>query len=74
MFQVQKKSILSSSYLHKREDIFKSRFHFRDALSKLYDLNLLEIPIRANPGEPPTLPKGMEYVTMSHYQDASITC
>ena len=62
---------LSSS----RAKVFlESRFYIRDALSKLFDLNPLEIPLRANPGEPPTLPKGMGYVSMSHCQDACIIC
>jgi len=52
----------------------ESRFYIRDALSKLFDLNPLEIPLRANPGEAPTLPKGMGYVSMSHCHDACIIC
>jgi len=64
-------SKLSSS----RAKIFlESRFYIRDALSKLFNLNPLEIPLKANPGEPPTLPGGMGYVSMSHCQDACIIC
>ena len=32
----------------------------------------LEIPIIANPGEPPELPKGMGYLSFSHCSDAII--
>ena len=64
-------SNLSSS----RAKVFlESRFYIRDALSKLFDLNPLEIPLRAYPGEPPTLPKGMGYISMSYCQNACIIC
>ncbi len=64
-------SKLSSS----RAKIFlESRFYIRDALSKLFDLNPLEIPLSANPGKPPSLPSGMGYVSMSHCKDSCIIC
>ena len=66
---------IASDLSSARAKIFlESRFYIRDALSKLFDLNPLEIPLRANPGEPPTLPKGMGYVSMSHCKDACIIC
>ena len=52
----------------------ESRFFIRDALSNLFDLNPSEIPLKANPGEPPTIPEGMGYISMSHCQDACIVC
>ena len=66
---------IASNLSSSRAKVFlESRFYIRDALSKLFDLNPLEIPLRANPGEPPTLPQGMGYVSMSHCQDACIIC
>ena len=32
----------------------------------------MEIPIIANPGEPPELPKGMGYISLSHSSDAIV--
>tara|TARA_B100000900_G_scaffold396521_1_gene395898 strand:- start:310 stop:912 length:603 start_codon:yes stop_codon:yes gene_type:complete len=66
---------IASNLSSLRAKVFlESRFYIRDALSKLFDVNPLEIPLRANPGEPPTLPNGMGYVSMSHCQDACIIC
>ena len=67
-------NIASNLSLSRAKVFLESRFYIRDALSKLFDLNPLEIPLRANPGEPPSLPKGMGYVSMSHCQDACIIC
>lgn len=64
-------SNLSSS----RAKVFlESRFYIRDALSSIFDLNPLEVPLKANPGEPPTLPNGMGFLSMSHCKDACIIC
>ena len=52
----------------------ESRFYIRDALSNLFNINPLEIPLTANPGEAPTLPKGMGYISLSHCKDACIVC
>ena len=66
---------IASNLPSSRAKIFlESRFYMRDALSKLFNLNPLEIPLRANPGEPPSLPKGMGYISMSHCEDACIIC
>ena len=66
---------IASNLPSSRAKIFlASRFYMRDALSKLFYLNPLEIPLRANPGEPPSLPKGMGYISMSHCEDACIIC
>ena len=66
---------IASNLSSSRAKVFlESRFYIRDALSRLFDLKPLEIPLRANPGEPPTLPIGMGYVSMSHCQDACIIC
>ncbi len=56
-----------------RANIFlESRAYIRQSLSTLFNLNPLEIPIVANPGEPPELPKGMGYFSFSHCSDAII--
>ena len=44
----------------------------RDALSALFNINPLNIPITANPGKPPKLPNGMGYISISHCKDAFI--
>ncbi len=64
-------STLSSS---KAKVFLESRFYIRNALSNFFKLDPLEIPLIANPGEPPTLPKDMGYVSMSHCEDACIVC
>ena len=58
---------------NKRAKIFlESRAHIRQSLAALFDLNPLEIPLIANPGEPPLLPKGMGNISLSHCKDAII--
>ena len=44
----------------------------RDALSDLFKMNPLQIPISADPGKPPKLPTGMGYISISHCIDAFI--
>tara|TARA_Y100001978_G_scaffold152585_1_gene137835 strand:- start:840 stop:1433 length:594 start_codon:yes stop_codon:yes gene_type:complete len=48
----------------------ETRYYIRDALSNLFDINPLKIPIIANPGKPPILPRGMGYISISHCKDA----
>ena len=58
---------LSSS----RSKIFlETRAYLRQSLSTLFDLEPLEIPINAHPGEPPSLPSGMGNISLSHCKDA----
>ena len=58
---------LSSS----RSKIFlETRAYLRQSLSTLFDLDPLEIPINAHPGEPPSLPSGMGNISLSHCKDA----
>jgi len=58
---------LSSS----RSKIFlETRAYLRQSLSTLFDLDPLEIPINAQPGEPPSLPSGMGNISLSHCKDA----
>ena len=60
---------LSSS----RSKIFlETRAYLRQSLSTLFDLDPLEIPINAKPGEPPKLPSGMGNISLSHCKDAII--
>ena len=65
-------NIASNLSLSRSQVFLESRFYIRDALSNLFDLNPLKIPLKANPGEPPSLPNGMGYISMSHCQDACI--
>ena len=54
-----------------RSKIFlETRAYLRQSLSTLFDLDPLEIPINANPGEPPILPSGMGNISLSHCKDA----
>ena len=58
---------------NQRANIFlESRAYIRKSLATLFNLNPLEIPIIANPGEPPELPKGMGNLSFSHCNDAII--
>jgi len=58
---------LSSS----RSKIFlETRAYLRQSLSTLFDLDPLEIPINAQPGEPPNLPSGLGNISLSHCKDA----
>ena len=56
-----------------RAKIFlETRYYMRDALSTLFNINPLRIPITADPGQPPVLPHGMGSISISHCQDAFI--
>ena len=56
-----------------RAKIFlETRYYMRDALSALFNISPLKIPITAHPGEPPKLPDGMGYISISHCKDAFI--
>jgi len=47
-----------------------SRGCMRKVISNVTGLDPLEIPLKANPGAPPKLGKGLGYVSMSHCSDA----
>ena len=54
-----------------RSKVFlETRAYLRQSLSTLFDLDPLEIPINAHPGEPPILPPGMGNISLSHCKDA----
>ena len=54
-----------------RSKVFlETRAYLRESLSTLFDLDPLEIPINAQPGEPPSLPSGMGNISLSHCKDA----
>ena len=64
---------IASNLSQSRAKIFlETRFYMREALSALFDINPIEIPIKAHPGEPPRLPNGMGYISISHCIDAFI--
>ena len=44
----------------------------RDALSALFNINPMKVPLTALPGKPPKLPNGMGYLSISHCKDAFI--
>ena len=47
-----------------------SRGCLRNVMSTMTDLDPLDIPLKAEPGEPPLLAKGWGYISMSHCSDA----
>ena len=47
-----------------------SRGCLRHAISSIMGLKPLEIPLKADPGEPPSLAEGLGYISMSHCSDA----
>ncbi len=54
-----------------RSKIFlETRAYLRKSLSTVFNLDPLEIPINANPGQPPSLPSGMGNISLSHCKDA----
>ena len=54
-----------------RSKVFlETRGYLRQSLSTLFDLDPLEIPITAYPGEPPLLPPKMGHISLSHCKDA----
>ena len=66
---------IASNLTSSRAKVFlESRFYTRYSLSNLFNLNPLDIPLTADPGKPPTLPKGMGYVSISHSKDTCIIC
>ena len=64
---------IASNLSQSRAKIFlETRYYMRDALSALFNINPNKIPITAHPGEPPKLPNGMGYISISHCKDAFI--
>jgi len=62
---------IAKNLSRRRSKIFlETRAYLRQSLSTLFDLDPLEIPINAHPGEPPTLPSGMGNISLSHCKDA----
>ena len=56
-----------------RSKVFlETRAYLRQSLSTLFNLDPLEIPLNAPPGEPPRLPPGMGNISFSHCKDALI--
>ena len=69
----QKELEIANRLSKQRATIFlESRAYIRQCLGHLFNLNPLEIPIIANPGEPPKLHKGMGHCSFSHCNDAII--
>ena len=64
---------IASNLSEARAKIFlETRYYMRDALSALFNINPMKIPITAHPGKPPKLPNGMGYISISHCKDAFI--
>ena len=66
---------IASNLSEARAKIFlETRYYMRDALSALFDINPMKVPITAYPGKPPELPNDMGYISISHCKDAFIIC
>lgn len=64
---------IASTLSKSRAKIFlETRYYMRDALSALFNIHPIKIPITANPGKPPKLPNGMGFISISHCKDAFI--
>ena len=64
---------IASNLSQARAKIFlETRYYIRDALSALFNINPMKVPINAYPGKPPKLPNGMGYISISHCKDAFI--
>ena len=64
---------IASNLSKARAKIFlETRYYMRDALSALFNINPMKVPIKAHPGKPPELPNGMGYISISHCKDAFI--
>mgnify|MGYP001378156227 CR=1 FL=1 len=66
---------IASRLSAKRAKVFlESRCYIRNALSSLFNIKPLEIHLKANPGKPPILPRGMGNISISHCENAFIIC
>ena len=64
---------IASNLSQARAKIFlETRYYMRVALSALFNIHPMKIPITAQPGKPPKLPNGMGYISISHCKDAFI--
>ena len=64
---------IASNLSQEKAKIFlETRFYMRDALSALFNIERISIPIVAPPGKPPRLPSGMGFISISHCKDAFI--
>jgi len=64
---------IASNLTRERAKIFlETRYYIREALSPLFKINPMRVPITALPGKPPKLPSGMGYISISHCKDAFI--
>ena len=50
----------------------ETRAYIRQSLATIFDLDPLDIPLNANPGEPPKLPIEMGHISLSHCKDAIV--
>ena len=64
--------IASSLSLARSKIFLETRFYIRDALSSLFNMDPLKIPISADPGKPPILPSEMGFISISHCKDSFI--
>ena len=56
----------------RKKEFQHSRGYTRQALSSVFNVEPLEIPLHAPPGLPPSLPEAYGHVTISHCEDALI--
>ena len=58
--------------INKSKIFLETRSYLRKSLATLFNIDPLDIPIKANPGEPPKLPAGMGNLSLSHCKDAIV--
>jgi len=64
---------IASNLSQARAKIFlATRYYMREALSTLFNIEPIKIPIMAPPGKPPKLPTGMGFISISHCKDAFV--
>ena len=64
---------ISKLLSEKRAKVFlESRAFMRQCLSNLFNLNPLEIPLKAHPGEIPNIPEEMGNISISHTKNILI--
>ena len=69
----EKEQKYSNALSEKRKDLYLySRTCMRNALSQVFSLKPIDIPLNAQPSKPPLLPKDYGFVSLSHCVDSIV--
>ena len=66
----KEKALANQLSVNRSKQYKHSRSHIRYALSQLWNISPLKIPLEASPGKAPKLSKGWGYISISHCYDA----